>query len=835
MSKKSFIPEIPDNWVTCPIYAEGVVLPKRSDKSPDRKSDGKVPYGKAWKEKYTASDSALLIEKEPDKFKAIGVFTGQRSDGLVIFDVDKNLGAISRKWGKDLKNAPKVTSLKKNAAKFLFRVPEDKWGEVSSISHTGAGHEGWEVIWGGQGVIAGEYFREGVGKGNYKLEGSLDSVPDAPDWLVSRMKSQHKKNNEKVDSKYVDNRWSKRSKEERIAIISGCLSVIKYTGPNSEDYWWEIGAMINNELPGVEGLDLWREWSKKDPDYEHCWENGEDPCERRWYAAWRNDGARYNMSHLIDLADDADPDRKRFKNTGLDKIIDEVQAIPLKYKEDIPDGEDIIRRYYEIDADPKNEDPALHDQAVHKLAIECKRSNAAVIEQIIDKHEVYKRNKNQKPVGVDKLDDTPFDYLIPGLIPKPWTLLVHADGGTGKTAMCQTLAKHIGQGKDFDVFGSLVSVPKGRVLWLNGDQNERILRRQLKQTNCDVNVEVIPEWDMTWYAKFKKIQKKNKYDLIVIDSLDGCNDANPYEENRREYALPIKRLARRNGKDFDACTIVIIHHNTKEGKFRGTSAIKNAVDETWNMRKLSMNDAAEMNVDVRTRLVTVEKSRDDREGLKMLFTLLSDYTYRISSAPETTGERIVDTPNQHTINILKVLRKQDRAWCIKDLVEDDFVGGIHRKRAIIYGVDKLLGQKLIYECDPPKDAKTGGRPAKYYRAIGKAKKEHFSLTPPKSVYKLENTDSGTDLSKNKDCKKSEIVKSPNKEERTLYKEVLSTKPIVNETASAGTDVPLYTDPRGYIENCDKFWDMDDVSKVNNEEVRKILRDDIDGKNKLIDL
>jgi len=91
------------------------------------------------------------------------------------------------------------------------------------------------------------------------------------------------------------------------------------------------------------------------------------------------------------------------------------------------------------------------------------------------------------------------------------------------------------------------------------------------------------------------------------------------------------------------------------------------------------------------------------------------------------------------------------------------------------------------------------------------------------------------LSKNKDCKKSEIVKSPNKEERTLYKEVLSTKPIVNETASAGTDVPLYTDPRGYIENCDKFWDMDDVSKVNNEEVRKILRDDIDGKNKLIDL
>ena len=108
MSKKSFIPQIPDNWVTCPIYAQGVLLPKKDNSRPDTFSDGKVPYGKAWREKLSASDSALMIENEPDKYKAIGVFTGQRSDGLVIFDVDKNLGAINKKWGKDLKHAPKV-------------------------------------------------------------------------------------------------------------------------------------------------------------------------------------------------------------------------------------------------------------------------------------------------------------------------------------------------------------------------------------------------------------------------------------------------------------------------------------------------------------------------------------------------------------------------------------------------------------------------------------------------------------------------------------------------------------------------------------------------------
>ena len=90
-----------------------------------------------------------------------------------------------------------------------------------------------------------------------------------------------------------------------------------------------------------------------------------------------------------------------------------------------------------------------------------------------------------------------------------------------------------------------------------------------------------------------------------------------------------KNLVRRNGQDFPACSIVIIHHNTKEGKFRGTSAIKNAVDETWNMRKLSMNDAAdrwELQQNSKNGK-RIEKSREDREGLKMMFTLLPDYSY----------------------------------------------------------------------------------------------------------------------------------------------------------------------------------------------------------------
>ena len=428
---------------------------------------------------------------------------------------------------------------------------------------------------------------------------------------------------------------------------------------------------------------------------------------------------------------------------------------------------------------------------------------------------MFNRTKGQKPLTPDELDDTPFDYLIPGLLPKPWTLLVHADGGTGKTAMCQTIAKHIGHGKAFNVYGGLVEVPTGKVLWLNGDQNERILRRQMKLIGCDKNVKVITEWDMQWYSRFKKIQNKNKYDLIVIDSLDGCNDSNPYEENRREFALPIKKLVRRNGQDFPACSIVIIHHNTKEGKFRGTSAIKNAVDETWNMRKLSVTDIAEMGVTANSRLVSVEKSREDREGLRMIFTLLPDYTYSISPAPEPTDEIKLDTPNKHTLDILQLMRKESKPWCVKDLVEHDTVGGSHRKRAIIYSLNKLEDQKLIEEVDVPKARvkdslvrHRGGRPSKFYKAVGKELPKSFSsLTrdiPRNDMYKPNNIATETDLNNKKICKNPTFVKTP-KTQGGLYKQEVNTKPIVVENSFTGTKEGLYNDPSRYIEETNKLW------------------------------
>ena len=113
-----FVRTLPKTWATAPIYAAGVTLPN------GKIACGKSPLGRASKEDLSPECTANYINDSPETFQAVGVYSGTRSGGLVIFDVDRNLGAIEEKWGADLEKAPCVRSTKKNAAKFLFVVPE---------------------------------------------------------------------------------------------------------------------------------------------------------------------------------------------------------------------------------------------------------------------------------------------------------------------------------------------------------------------------------------------------------------------------------------------------------------------------------------------------------------------------------------------------------------------------------------------------------------------------------------------------------------------------------------------------------------------------------------
>jgi hypothetical protein len=123
----AFVRQLPVGIAYAPIYRSGAAI--QSGKI----SKGKTPLERSHHQVMTPADVALQIERKSDVFKAVGAFTGARSGGLVILDVDRNLARLKRKWGSSLEGAPKVESTKSNAAKYLFRVPEALWGVVKGF------------------------------------------------------------------------------------------------------------------------------------------------------------------------------------------------------------------------------------------------------------------------------------------------------------------------------------------------------------------------------------------------------------------------------------------------------------------------------------------------------------------------------------------------------------------------------------------------------------------------------------------------------------------------------------------------------------------------------
>jgi hypothetical protein len=747
----AFVRQLPVGPAYAPIYAKGQVFGKHDDVS-----KGKAPHEDSHHRVMSPADVALLIERKPEVFKAVGLFTGIRSGGLVILDVDANLSTLRKKWGNTLDGAPVVTSTKKNAAKFIFRVPEEQRSKVKGISGrvTGAGYE---VLWGMQGVIAGEYPGSSDGKapsGFYALQGDLSAVPEAPEWLLAEMRAA--KEADAPVQGLIKNRkgldFAGRTEDELFWLVKDCLSVLPHLGRGTEDYWWSIGAMIAEELPNEKGLTLWSAWSSEDPAFEKDWADG-NPCEAKWPHILKRAGRPGNkgLGSLIYLADEYDPQRQRFGDLSRETLQQLEKDRALKFEQVYIDGKDLLEQAQKIEEEIEN--PALQDQAKHVLALRAgRREGALAIDKLLMMNMLYGDSAGLQPVSVDQLDDSQLDeYLVPGLLPKPWVLLLHADGGTGKTAACQTLAKHLSQGIGFDVYGEPVPVQKSKVLWLNGDQNPKTLKKQFKRMGVDFGVDIVGEWDMAWYRRFCKMQQANQYDLVVIDSLDGCNDSNPYEENRREYAKPLKMLAKRNGRDFPACTFIVIHHNTKTGTFRGTSAIRAAVDETWNMRKLSEEELVQRGLRPSSRVISIEKSRGDREGLQMVFTLNRDFTYSINHLPPRIE---YPTAQQYVVDVLRVMRKhKERAWSRMDLDQcSELDGGTRSNR---WALESLLAQGLIEEVGRMSQGR--GRPAVYYKAVLDGSVPGGSLYTQKINGKKEETLSGTGIANDVKCRSEDLA------------------------------------------------------------------------------
>jgi len=698
-----FVNSLPVGPAYTPIYAKGVVYGANRIVS-----KGKNPHEDSFRRHMSPGDVALFLERVPEEFVAVGLFTGIRSQGLVILDVDANLATLSKKWGESLKDAPKIISTKKNAAKYVFRVPEDQRSQVKGfgLSHTG---EGYEVLWGKQGVIAGTYPGSSDGKapaGTYKLaSGDFNQIPQAPEWLLAEMRARYVQDTPSQTSGLVKNRkgldFSGRTQDEIAEIIRDCLTVLPQCGRGNEDDWWIVGAMIAEDLPNDLGLMLWSAWSAEDSDYEEDWKHG-NPCADKWPLILQKAGRPGNagLGSLIRLADGYDPNRERFQESSRETLeqiekaqVQRIQQVAMPFEELLERAKAII----ELD------NPAELNYEMHRLAVESGHRDAEKIERILVDQLAYEKSRDA--ISIDELLSTDFkrQYLIPDLLATPSVVLMYGAGGDGKSMAAWTIAKHVATGQPFKIRGQEVPVEKGGVLILNGDQPLIQVQEQLEEVDFPrgTNVTIRSDFQIQRYAFFIRQIEKYRPKLVIIDSLIGCSGGKAFDENKSDFATPLYWLTRNNGDAFPATTIIVIHHANKNGNFRGTSAIRDAVDEVISLKKPDEKQIEQTGQ--AARILTFEKSRSGRGGTQLLMKQQKDLSYTVEDwTPEVDPTNA--SPSGITDRVLQRLRVTKAERTLKELQSDPLCGGSNA--AVKKSLQRLLKRGLVREAGKSLDSQT---------------------------------------------------------------------------------------------------------------------------------
>jgi hypothetical protein len=208
--------------------------------------------------------------------------------------------------------------------------------------------------------------------------------------------------------------------------------------------------------------------------------------------------------------------------------------------------------------------------------------------------------------------------------------------------------------------------------------------------------------------------KALKPKLVVIDSLIGCSGGRAFDENKSDFATPLYWLTRNNGVSFPATTIIIVHHANKQGGFRGTSAIRDAVDETWALKKPTKEQVEKGIAPAHSRIVTIEKSRSGRSGTSLVMRMEDDLSFSISDfTPEIDASNTA--PSGITDRVLQRLRViHPRIVTRTDLNADPIVGG--NVAGIRKSLQRLEKRGLIEVVEAVSNEK-GGKPAYHYKAV----------------------------------------------------------------------------------------------------------------------
>lgn len=700
------------------------VVWRKGAKTPEgQEHRGKAPYQGPYKRR-TPEQCAVLLEKRPQDFGAVCVALGPDT-GLMCCDIDAPEGFrhLEHTYGFS-RERPFVTSSKPGATCFksFYRVePEEQEG----LTEVDAGT--YQFLWHGNiAVILGAY--PGSSCGNYqpsvyRLQGDLCEAPPVPHWVLEEMRGRVAKESSfsraltRLFGGYCDNQSDEEAEEfirrqlqyiHPHGTLPARLESEENEGGDAPRKWWlTVGMAIHHRLPDEAGLALWRQWSRRDLDYEAEWASG--AAERYMQAQWtsfKREGGRGGRAvtpgTLFWLAEQNDPERKRFpevQREAIGALVEKARqdAGALRHAELIA----ALQTIYESHA----ENASLITFKIQELA----RDYGRTVTEILGLWAAHKQATLQERTGIKSPEDLcglpGREYLLPGLIQKAAVYVLAGAGGSGKTSFCGALARLVLEGRSIEVKGKHRPVAKGRVLWVSSDTNDVDFRDVLVNAglmSLDEEGAYAPLWargaldywpgfQWTMITALERRIAKLRPDLVIIDSLASCNRTTGIDENSAAVANPIYDLQQ---LVLDRpVTFFVLHHLNKGGAIRGSTAIEAACSSVWRMARPSDEQCAANSLDVSTDRIISPGSKNRGVDQKLLcrldrvrdvFTILEFYE-RTGRSGNTCLDRVVtliDGSGPHsTASLCDVIGSEfSRKAIEKALVKATEAGLVRRKK-----------------------------------------------------------------------------------------------------------------------------------------------------------
>lgn len=266
------------------------------------------------------------------------------------------------------------------------------------------------------------------------------------------------------------------------------------------------------------------------------------------------------------------------------------------------------------------------------------------------------------------------EWLLHGFLPKQGLVLLHAEGGTGKTRLFYdwTFCLAFGQAwnETFEVTKS-----QRRVLLVQTDElaSEMFEALQVRGLEDNPNVAFVRSWDINNIAALNRQIEEFDPDVIFVDSLNSVSSNFIVSENDVEYARPIlalRKLAEQHDK-----LILLTHHSNRQGDIRGSTAIKASCSLEMKLSRDPQFPAP----DSGRRILTLGKTRSYRRPAEYSIEFDAEtgqWSWLGEHSKQESGD--ADLPlKDRIVNFLAANRNQRFEY---EEIHQDVGGGLHSVR-----------------------------------------------------------------------------------------------------------------------------------------------------------